>query len=222
MTGGEQRVTTGWLVYRDRQAAARKIDWVTVVLIEPGPRKRGLLFKKKPERISGSQLMDAPVRMRAAMAQAIVAIERLKKTRAWTEGWLGQLDLPGAAWEMGQRVLNGIELEAAIKGIEKVTDQTPSLGEARATLEALTVKVEQDANTFVATTDRAVALSQQLTEPARRAALERSRAAADQRLLDQQARLDAALLASTLGPNGDVAALSDAVKARVDAYDELL
>lgn len=221
MPDAVQRVTTGWLAYRDRQAAAQKIDWSAVVLTEPGPRRRGLVFRKAPKQITGHQLRVAPVRMREALAQSLVALGRLEKTRAWTEGWLGELDLRGARWELAQRVLTGVELNAAINAIEKAGDPNLGLDEARTLLESCVVQVERDADSFVATTDRAVELSRQLAEPGRRAALDRGRAIADQKLLRRQARLDAAMLASRHTPSADVTALSDAVNARIDAYDDL-
>jgi hypothetical protein len=182
--------------------------------------------------LTAGELMTSPAPIKAPMLEAIRAADTIRSSNAYQEGWLTDVDLDAALWELAQHLKVGEELTAELANLapgvgavqQRPADPNSSIEQTRSVLADCTEHVRTGAERLVALAQQVEAFDDELAAPARRAAIERFRAAQEAAKAERAERLDksrdkASAKLAAIEPALDNVA--DRIAGQIAAYDEL-
>ncbi|QSE88031.1 hypothetical protein JWS13_05060 (plasmid) [Rhodococcus pseudokoreensis] len=179
--------------------------------------------KRQPARILGGQLRQAPEELRRPMSDAILAVERIKGSRAFRDGMFTDLDLRAAMWDLGTQVLAATELHEAMTAAAGTGSGTLTPEEGR-TYTRAHAQIEQAARELRQAADTVADLDTDLAaaDTAARVADERARQLAESDAhVVRLAHAHTAAQASTSTAATTVTDLTDTITTRAHAYRTL-
>lgn len=185
-------------------------------------RQRGIRRSGPDMRLTALELAGAPSALRTALLIAVDAATKIRKSDAAVDGWVTDVDLDAAVWELAQHAKITASLSQQLTQFH--TDHqdihAAEIAESRTAITTATEYVQAGSRRLVAIAHGVAELDAQLDEPKRRAELEaerdrRASVAARQaaRLVETRAALD------NIAPT--VAAATDTLTGQLDAYNEL-
>lgn len=170
--------------------------------------------------VTRETLTAAPQDFTDAFRQAVNAADTIGESLAYQGGWLVDVDLDAALWDLGQHLETGTRLHDVLEAAPVGLEYHEQVESARAALAGCLAHLRAGADRLTGLVGRVEALDAELTAPARRAELEMMRELRARHDAEQLRRLSAvAAEVETIEPAfGDVA---DKATGVLDAYDEL-
>lgn len=170
--------------------------------------------------VTRETLTAAPQEFTDAFRRAVNAADTIGESLAYREGWLPDVDLGAALWDLARHLKTGTRLHDVLVAAPVGLEYLEQVERARAALDGCLVHLRAGADRLAGLVGRVEVLDMELLAPVRRAALEEMRELRARRDAEQMKRLSAATAdVESIDPAfGDVA---DAVTGVLDAYDEL-
>ena len=170
--------------------------------------------------VTRETLTAAPQEFTDAFRRAVNAADTIGESLAYRAGWLAEVDLDAALWDLAQHLETGTRLHDVLDAAPVGLEYREQVERARAALDGCLAHLSGGADRLTGLVGRVEALDMELTAPVRRAELEAMRELRARCDAEQMRRLStAAAEVESIDPAfGDVA---DAVTGVLDAYDEL-
>ncbi|MET4614092.1 uncharacterized membrane-anchored protein YhcB (DUF1043 family) [Rhodococcus sp. PvR044] len=181
---------------------------------------------EQPSTLTRGELAAAPVELQKPMVAALGAASTIRCSAAYKDGWLPEVDLDAAVWDLAEHVKIGAQLHHQLAAFadDDSAEHHIQIDEARTALHAAIDHVSRGAQRLVTIAEQTKRLDDQLddqlAEPQRRAELEAERDRQAAALADRAAQLaDTRDALANISPALDDVA--DALAGRLDAYAEL-
>jgi len=170
--------------------------------------------------VTRETLTAAPQDFTDAFRRAVNAADTIGESLAYQEGWLTDVDLDAALWDLAQHLETGTRLHDVLQAAPVGLEYHEQVEQARAALDGCLVHLRAGADRLTGLVGRVEALDVELTAPVRRAELEMMRELRARHDAEQMRRLSAAAAeVEFIAPVfGDVV---DRAAGVLDAYDEL-
>ncbi|NKV63643.1 hypothetical protein GS924_06350 [Rhodococcus hoagii] len=174
----------------------------------------------KRDRLTVGEIVVAPAKLREPLLEALTAAHTIRDSTAHQEGWLTDIDLDAAVWDIAQHVRAAFELVRDLPQRDSTDAGEDRFKDSWAALDQCVDRVRAGADRLTALATKVEDLDEQLAQPARRAALDEARARAEtaeaerlNRLAQARAKLEA------IDPAADTVA--DQLAGQLAAYAEL-
>ena len=174
----------------------------------------------KRDRLTVGEIFGAPAELHKPLLEALAAAHAIRDSTAHQEGWLTDIDLDAAVWDIAQHVKAAFELARDLPHRGSAHASEDRFEDSWAALGRCVDRVRAGADRLTALATKVEDLDEQLAQPARRAALDEARARAEtveaerlNRLAQTRAKLEA------IDPAADTVA--DRLAGQLAAYAEL-
>ncbi|WP_420753504.1 hypothetical protein, partial [Rhodococcus sp. O3] len=134
--------------------------------------------------------------------------------------WPGEVDLDAVLWDLARHLQTGTRLHDELKAAPAGSEYREQVDHARTALGACLMHVRHGAERLAALAHRVEAFDRELSEPARRAELEKARELRARSDAEQAERL-AAAAAEVDAITPELGGVADQALSVLDAYDEL-
>ncbi|MGV9748092.1 hypothetical protein ACWDTG_24780 [Rhodococcus zopfii] len=170
--------------------------------------------------LTTADLAAAPKNLADPFRRAVTAAETIRSSVAYREHWMTDVDLDAALWDLAQHVQAGTRLHAELKAAPDGPEYRGQIDQARAAHAECLMHVRGGADRLVGLAQRVEAFDRELSEPARRAELEKSRELRAQRDAERAARLSV-VVTEVEAIEPALGGVVDRATGVLDAYDEL-
>ncbi|MFD6677264.1 hypothetical protein ACFWDA_23245 [Rhodococcus zopfii] len=170
--------------------------------------------------LTTADLAAAPKNLADPFRRAVTAAETIRSSVAYRERWMTDVDLDAALWDLAQHVQAGTRLHAELKAAPDGPEYRDEIDRARAAHGECLMHVRGGADRLVGLVQRVEAFDRELSEPARRAELEKSRELRAQRDAERAARLSV-VVTEVEAIEPALGGVVDRATGVLDAYDEL-
>jgi len=164
--------------------------------------------------------MTSPANLANPFRRALTAIDTIRDSAAYREGWLDEIDLHAALWDLAQHLQTGTQLRNELESAPAEVENREQVDEARTALGACLMHMREGADRLAGLAHRISVFDRELAAPARRAELEKVRAVRAQKDAEQVGRL-AAVAAKFEAIEPALGEVADRATGVLDAYDEL-
>ncbi|NKR30065.1 hypothetical protein GS966_25455 [Rhodococcus hoagii] len=178
--------------------------------------------------LTAEELFAAPASLKYPMLEALRAARTIRQSTAYQDGWLTNIDLDAALWELAQHLKVGTEIDNELANMApgvgvaptQPADPASTIEQSRTVLESCAEHVQGGSDRLTALAEQVEAFDVELAAPARRAAIEKARAQREAADAERAARVNASRTQlEAIEPVLDDVA--DRIVSQLGAYNEL-